>query len=130
MSIRILVVDDDAVICRLAERALTSQSDNIVQCASSGAEVLGAVKSFHPDLILLDLQMPDQDGFEVLDILSRDSMARGVPVIFVTGASSRLGPAVQESVIGVLSKPFSVSTFAKTVEDIYFGSQHLESSAF
>lgn len=129
MGLRILVVDDDAVICRLAERALTSQSSNVVQCASSGAEVLGVVKSFHPDLILLDLQMPDQDGFEVLDILSRDADACVVPVIFVTGASSRLGPASQEAVIGVLSKPFSVSTFAKTVEDIYYGRQHIKSSA-
>lgn len=122
MGLRILVVDDDPVIRRLAVRALTSHSDNIVRCASAADEAMRQVKRFRPELILLDLLMPEGDGYELLDMLSRDPGARAIPVIFVTGASSRLGPAAQDSVIGVLSKPFSVATFAKTVEDIYASS--------
>jgi two-component system alkaline phosphatase synthesis response regulator PhoP len=80
---RIMVVDDDKDIRRLVESILGKEGFVTVG-AESGADALKKIQNSKPDLIILDLQLPDKDGFEVCKILRADPATRYIPVVFLT----------------------------------------------
>ena len=85
----IAVVDDDSTNLKIAEGVLRRQQMR-VSTLSSGRELLEFVKTNHPDLILLDIKMPDMDGFETMRRLKSDSCeSRDIPVIFMTADETR-----------------------------------------
>ncbi|UQZ88362.1 diguanylate cyclase response regulator [Deltaproteobacteria bacterium Smac51] len=79
----ILVVDDDRSNLDVLVHIL--KSDYQVQVAKSGEVALKIANQYQPDLILLDVLMPDLDGFEVLTRLKESDVTRHIPVIFITG---------------------------------------------
>jgi CheY-like chemotaxis protein len=81
----VLVVDDDAVFRRQVEAALMATGDIRVVGAASGREALAHLAQHMPNLLVLDLLMPDIDGFEVLRQLRADRRAMNLPVLVVTG---------------------------------------------
>ncbi len=87
-SERILVVDDQPINVQLLKRKL-ERSGLLVSTANNGLEALEQVKAHKPDLILLDLMMPDMDGIEVCERLQSSSDTRSIPVIFVTARTTK-----------------------------------------
>ena len=83
MAQRILVVDDDRQILRLL-RAYLEQGGYRVLVAADGAEALRMLRSERPDLMVLDLMMPDVDGWEVTRIVRSDPYLRATPIIMLT----------------------------------------------
>lgn len=83
---RLLVVDDQAIQIQVLYRALAP--DCQVLMATSGEAALRLCQERLPDLVLLDVEMPGMDGFEVLRRLKADGLTRELPVIFVTGHTS------------------------------------------
>ena len=81
---RILIVDDNVDARRLLRRILQARGNYALFEASDGREALVVAGAEHPDLILLDLMMPEMDGFAVLDALKRSEPLRAIPVIVVT----------------------------------------------
>lgn len=79
----ILIVDDDPVTRAMLGRVLQKQGHGFT-AASSGEEALDVVREAQPDLILLDVSMPDLDGFEVCRQLKDSPRTREIPVIFLT----------------------------------------------
>ena len=86
MSARILVVDDVEVNVRLLEAKLSSEYFTVIT-ASSGAAALKLAHSEHPDIILLDVMMPEMDGFEVCRRLKAEPQTADIPVVMVTALS-------------------------------------------
>ena len=84
---RILVVDDQPINVQLLKRKL-ERGGLDVSTANNGLEALEQVRLHKPDLILLDLMMPDMDGIEVCQRLQASSETRSIPVIFVTAHDS------------------------------------------
>ncbi|MGD8628245.1 MAG: response regulator, partial [bacterium] len=80
---RILVVDDEEHIRKIVRFQL-EKSGYEVECAEDGLEALKAVEARTPDLILLDLMMPNMDGYEVCKRLKSDYQTNHIPVIMVT----------------------------------------------
>lgn len=80
---RILVVDDDPTMVRLAEKFLMNDG-YMVSIGKNGAEALNSVRGEIPDLILLDVLMPDMMGVEVASILQEESETKDIPIIFMT----------------------------------------------
>jgi two-component system LytT family response regulator len=78
--LRVMVVDDEEPARLALRHALTTIGgvEIVAECAN-GFEAVKVVGEMHPDVVLLDVQMPKLDGFDVLELLGRD-----VPVIFVT----------------------------------------------
>jgi CheY-like chemotaxis protein len=83
-SLRILLVDDDPILREFAIVHLSSETAQ-VQTAGDGVEALDILDRSSVDLILLDLEMPKMDGFEVLQQLQDRPRSAGIPVIVVTG---------------------------------------------
>ncbi len=81
---KILIVDDHPDARRLIMRILQSQGNYSLLEAGDGREALDQAKSHLPDLIILDLMMPELDGFSVLDALKADQSTASIPVIVVT----------------------------------------------
>jgi two-component system OmpR family response regulator len=104
---KVLVVDDEASICALLSATLRLTGFE-VRVASGGHEALAAAEEYAPDLVVLDVMMPDLDGFEVAQRLR--ASGRPVPVLFLTARDS-----VEDRISGLtvgaddyVSKPFSL----------------------
>jgi GAF domain-containing protein/DNA-binding response OmpR family regulator len=82
---RILIIDDQPESIRLISELLKEHSDFKVFSAQSGDEGISLVARRHPDLIILDLRMPNKDGFAVLDELRGNPETAKIPVLVVTG---------------------------------------------
>ena len=87
-SASILVVDDQPINVQLLKRKLERAGLGVIT-ANNGLEALEQVKEHRPDLILLDLMMPDMDGIEVCQRLQERSDTRSIPVIFVTARTTK-----------------------------------------
>src|SRR5918996_1630889 len=83
---RILVVDDEAGITRLLKLNLERTGKYEVREENFGARALEAAQAFRPDLVLLDVMMPDMDGGDVAASLKADPALRKTPVVFLTAA--------------------------------------------
>ncbi len=82
-SKRILIIEDDKFLAKMLSRMLEANSYSIV-LASSGKEGLTKVTSENPDLILLDIMLPDIDGFDVLQSLKGDEKTKKIPVVILS----------------------------------------------
>ncbi|MEU5583126.1 response regulator [Streptomyces huasconensis] len=110
---RVLVVDDDFMVARLHSRYVAAVDGcALVGVAHSGAEALGAAERLRPDLVLLDVYLPDMDGIAVLRELraaeERDPARRPVDALFVTAARDAqiVRAALRAGALHYLIKPF------------------------
>ena len=119
MAHRILIVDDNQQNCELLEAYLAGL-DCQVEMAEDGRRALDKVKSFQPDLILLDVMMPKLSGFEVCKTLKEDPQTRKIMILMVT-ALNELGDierAVEAGTNDFLSKPVNKIELLKRVENM------------
>ena len=108
--IRVLVVDDEPNIVDVISMALRFQGF-VVDTAATGDEALAAVASFRPQLIVLDIMLPDMEGFEVAERLGAD---RGqIPIIFLTGYGDIPSTvrAMKSGALEFFTKPFDDEAF-------------------
>ena len=116
---RILIADDNSANRELLE-ALLANIDCDTEIAVDGQETLDKVKSFKPDLILLDVMMPKKNGFEVCRTVKSDPTTSRIMVLMVT-ALSELGDverAVEAGTDDFLSKPVNSLEFQKRVKNM------------
>lgn len=104
----ILTIDDKTDIRRLVRMTLEFDGHTVLE-ASSGAQGLALARSQKPDLILLDVMMPEMDGFEVGRILRDDPELTTIPVVMVTALDGQADRAtgLGTGVRAYLNKPFS-----------------------
>ncbi|MCD6505458.1 SpoIIE family protein phosphatase [Candidatus Poribacteria bacterium] len=88
MGAKILIVDDEEDILDLVDLSLTADGFDVIT-ARSGPEALEKVREEMPDLILLDISMPDMDGYEVMRRLKGDRRTSSIPIIMLTAASDK-----------------------------------------
>src|SRR6267378_4687613 len=104
---RILVVDDVPRNVRLLEAVLTGEGYEVVS-AGSGADAIEAIAANPPDLVLLDIRMPDMDGYEVCRRLRADPAAQFLPIVMVTSAEGEERVAALEAgADDFVAKPFN-----------------------
>jgi len=105
---RVLIADDGPQIREWLRDFLTSQGYEIAAVAT-GAQLLDAVPTFQPDVIVLDMVLPDLSGTDVLAALRRGGLT--MPVILISGHEI----TVREGFFGVLQKPFKLRRLAEVV---------------
>jgi two-component system cell cycle response regulator DivK len=121
MAKTVLVVEDNELNMKLFHDLLQSRGYNILQ-TRNGLEAIDIAREHRPDLILMDIQLPEVSGLEVTKWIKEDDDLRGIPVIAVTafamkGDEERIRQGGCEA---YLSKPISVATFLSTVKS-YLG---------
>ena len=119
MPSRILIADDNVPNIELLEAYLAGL-DYEIETAEDGAETIEKVKSFAPDLILLDIMMPKLSGFEVCEKLKSDPGTQGIMILMVS-ALSELGDierAVNAGCDDYLSKPVNKFELLKRVDNM------------
>jgi CheY-like chemotaxis protein len=107
---RVLVVDDDDIVRVTTQAALTRRGFDVV-AVSSGAEALGYLARDTPALMLLDLNMDDMSGWEVLSYLQREPRLRDMKTIVVSGERS---PQVPRK-FGYMRKPFRLEALFEMI---------------
>ena len=105
---RVLVAEDDRDIQKLIRMSLRLGGIDEVILTEDGRECLAAAKTTKPELILLDVSMPNLDGYQTCQLLKADPLTRSIPVIFLTAKvqkhESEIG--MKAGALGYLSKPF------------------------
>ena len=106
---RVLVVDDDAGILELTHTIL-SDAGYDVATAPSGTDALRAARDGRFDLVLLDINMPEMDGWETLRILKADIDSASIPVVMFSVKSEVRDRVhgLQEGAVGYITKPFAM----------------------
>jgi two-component system OmpR family response regulator len=119
---RVLAVEDDAAIRRVIELSLTRVGHWQAMLVESGARALTACGEFNPDVILLDVMMPDMDGIVTFKKL-RDELGVSVPIIFLTAKvqQQEIQSYQELGAAGVLVKPFDPSQLPAQIKRILSG---------
>jgi DNA-binding response OmpR family regulator len=119
MRKKILVVDDDTDLVELLCFNLKKAGYSI-GTAMDGVEALKKARSIQPDLILLDLMLPELDGYAVCEILRRDAATAAIPIIMLTAISSELGrlAGLDCGANEFMTKPFSPRVLVSRVEEL------------
>jgi len=118
---RILVVDDEVGFTTLVKLNLERTGRFDVRVENAGSRALDAAREFKPDLIVLDVVMPDKDGGEVLAELQREPSLRNVFVLFLTATLSIKGVEEHDGNIRgmpVLAKPVEPKKLIKRIEEL------------
>jgi DNA-binding response OmpR family regulator len=108
----ILVVEDDPTISEML-RVLLEDDGFRITTALSGRQAIELARTDPPELITLDLQLPDIDGYRILDQLHGQAHLQDVPVVIVSGRTYKVRP--QDHVVAVLAKPLDASALDQIV---------------
>ena len=120
MSKLILIIDDEEDVKAIAKMGLEMAANWEVITASSGQEGLNLAAEKQPDVILLDLMMPDWDGKETVKQLKNHPDTADIPVILMTAKTqSAISTELKQlDIVGVVTKPFRPLQLPETIQTI------------
>lgn len=123
---KILCIDDQADMRMLVKMALEKIGGYDVALCPTGYEAAQMAIEEKPDLILLDVLMPDPDGFAVIAILKSHETLKKIPVLFMTGKDMEgdVSELIESGADGVIPKPFDPLTLAENIAKIWESIHH------
>lgn len=115
-----LVVEDDHSIQMVLEIVLTRMTKSEVLMASDGEQGWAMIQDHKPDLILLDLMLPEIDGFEVCKRVKADQSTRHIPIIFLTAQpqAEAVAKAMGLGAAGYIVKPFDPAHLVEQINEV------------
>lgn len=121
-TVRILLIDDHQTVFRLLEAIVRIRGYTLLY-AESGQQGIVKAREEKPDLILLDVMMPDLDGFKVCQFLKEHPETRAIPVMFLTarGAEDDMARGRKVGAEGFMTKPFQTIDVLNQIERILSG---------
>lgn len=118
---KIMLVEDDEQIAFMTLIALQDIGNFEVLHCSGGQAALDAFDDFEPQIVLMDVMMPEMDGLETLKALRRNPRASDVPVVFMTAKvqTHQQQGYYDLGAVGVIAKPFDPITLSQQVSDLW-----------
>lgn len=115
---RILVIDDNASSRELVKFALEPRYD--VEEATDGRDALSRMRTTRPDLVLMDIQMPEMDGYETLHEIRADPTSATVPVVAITAFAmlEDRQKAFEAGFDGYFAKPINIAALREQIETL------------
>ncbi|MDA3896674.1 MAG: response regulator [Desulfobacteraceae bacterium] len=117
-TIKVLMIDDEEDFCYFVKKNLMQYGVFDVITATNGMQGVELAKKEHPDIILLDLVMPDMPGDEVAVVLNNHDATADIPIIFITALATDDDIDKNEIRNYILSKPVRTITLIKTIRDV------------
>ncbi|MDH3997847.1 MAG: response regulator [Desulfuromonadales bacterium] len=119
MNKRILLIDDHQTVFRLLEAIVRIKGYTLLY-AENGQQGIVMARKEQPDLIVLDIMMPDLDGFKVCQFLKENDETKHIPVMFLTarGAEDDLENGRKAGAEGFMTKPFQTIDVLKQIEGL------------
>jgi len=117
----ILCVEDEPEMIDLMQLILSRRGYQ-VKGARGGVEGIQLIRELHPDLVLLDLMMPDMDGWEVYQQMKSDPALKDIPVIIVTAKAQNIDKVLGLHIAKVddyIAKPFSPQELVESVDRVF-----------
>jgi DNA-binding response OmpR family regulator len=117
---KVICIEDDAAMIDLVTLILKTKGFEVLG-AMSGPEGLELIASVKPDLVLLDLMMPEMDGWDVYQRMKADEYMRTIPVIVVTAKAQTIDKVLGLNIAKVqdyITKPFSPSELVKSINKV------------
>ena len=117
---KILIVDNERDILTLLGKRLSARGFSVMT-AENGSDAINLAKSKRPDLIILDIMMPEMDGAEVSARLQEDSKTSSIPIIFLTCLFTKKEEREKGHIIGgrvFIAKPYRIEELLKEVESL------------
>lgn len=123
MSYKLLLADDSITIQKVVELIL-AEEDFEIKSTSNGEEALAAISSFHPDIILADIEMPKMNGYQLCEKIKQNPSIRSIPVILLTGAFEPVDEELAKQVHAddILTKPFESQELISKINAALTGS--------
>lgn len=119
MAYRVLAVDDSLLMRRKVEKSLKGTEFEVVATASDGAEAVERFLELSPDLVLLDVVMPNKDGPTALrEIIGHDQSAR-VIMVSSLGTDEAVTSCLEAGALRFIQKPFSTELLLKTLRAVF-----------
>ena len=118
---RVLVVDDEPNLSDLVRLFLEKTKRFEVRAENRSADALEAAREFRPDIVLLDVDMPGQDGGEVARQIEADPLVRGTPILFFSSLISRAEGGERYTLRGgmpFLAKPLNPKTLIASIDEL------------
>jgi CheY-like chemotaxis protein len=115
----ILLIEDNSSNLRLIEMILTNRPEVTLYSAIQGSQGLDLARQHEPDMILLDLHLPDMSGQQILNQLKRSAITRDIPVVVVSADAtpSRMQNLLDQGVTAYLTKPLNVVQFLQILDE-------------
>ena len=120
MKRKILIVDDEPGFTKIVKKTLEASGSYDVQELNDPAMALAAARQFSPDIILLDVVMPEYDGGDIASQLQADPALRNITVLFVTATVRKSEVKSHNGLIGgefFIAKPVSAEDLIRTIEE-------------
>lgn len=120
-QLKFLVVDDFSTMRRIVRGLLKELGCNHVAEAEDGAVALGMLRSQHFDFVISDINMPNMDGFQLLEAVKAEESLRHLPVLMVTAEARKedIVLAAQNGAAGYIVKPFTKATLEEKLANIF-----------
>ncbi|RPE71821.1 response regulator receiver domain-containing protein [Pacificibacter maritimus] len=119
MGKRVLLIEDEPNIIE-AIRFILSRDGWSVEIQSDGARAIDAVRTKHPDIVILDVMLPGMSGFEILRLLRQDPAHADLPILMLTARGQKKDRDLAQSygVSAFMTKPFSNADMLETVRSL------------
>lgn len=121
-KLRILCIDDSETTQFLVKNSLRLAGHEVIGNTDPVKSLMFLLESKNPDLIISDIQMPNLEGYKLLELLKKSSKLKDIPVIMLTSQNSRSAQlkAKQLGAVAYITKPFSCSSLIKQVNAIIY----------
>ncbi len=120
MKRKILIIDDEPGFTKIVKLTLEASGAYDVQQLNDPAVAVAVARQFSPDIILLDVVMPEYDGGDIASQLRADPALRNIPVLFVTATVRKSEVKAHNGLIGgefFIAKPVSIDDLIRTIEE-------------
>ena len=128
-SIRVFITDDHAIVRKGIRALLATEPDiEVVGEASNGAEAVRQAQTLRPDVILMDLVMPEMDGIEATRAITADQTGARVLVLTSFAADDKVFPAIKAGALGYLLKDSGPTELVQAIHQVHRGEPSLDPS--
>lgn len=116
---KILIVDDEKDVTEMVKMNLEGTGEYEVLAENNAVNVINVVRKFKPDLILMDVMMPEMDGGEIANQIKSDQGVKDTPIVFLTAAVTKEEAILQDNTIGgypFMAKPVTINELLSCIK--------------